>query len=77
MSPRMLTGLYLLEMLLQNNTFFILRMMTMQHFYTGEILGFFILFWSLIEVDISTSCWYPILKLVIEHKKLDWTVDFF
>lgn len=40
MLPRMLTGLYLLEMPLQNNTFFTLRMMTMQHFYTGKILGF-------------------------------------
>jgi len=46
----MLTGLYLLEILLQNNIFFTLRMMTMQHFYTSKILGFSFFFWSLMKL---------------------------
>lgn len=64
-------------MLLQTNTFFTLRMMTMQHFYTGKNFGFSFcsgLWWS---SSTSTSCWCTILTLVVEQKFMACIVDFF
>lgn len=76
MSPTMLTGLFLLEMLLQNNTVFILRMMTMQLFYTGKNSWFFIMFWFLLELKFLYSL-VTILTLVVEQKHLAGAVNFF